>query len=68
MMNSRESDGIFRYGNYRREAEDLRSVILYFSEQKYEISAILGHSKGKCTFCIYWYLSFCWCRLDFPFV
>ncbi|KAJ8485160.1 hypothetical protein OPV22_017645 [Ensete ventricosum] len=41
-----QSDGIFRYGNYRREAEDLRAVILYFSELKYEISAILGHSKG----------------------
>ncbi|KAG6534240.1 hypothetical protein ZIOFF_008126 [Zingiber officinale] len=42
----RESEGVFRYGNYRREAEDIRSVILYFLEQNYEISAIIGHSKG----------------------
>ncbi|XP_008808151.1 putative uncharacterized protein YDL057W isoform X1 [Phoenix dactylifera] len=41
-----ESEGVFQYGNYRREADDLRAVVLYWSEQKYEISAILGHSKG----------------------
>lgn len=41
-----ESEGVFRYGNYKREAEDIRSVILYFLEQNYEISAIIGHSKG----------------------
>ncbi|KAJ6814796.1 uncharacterized protein M6B38_138300 [Iris pallida] len=40
-----ESDGVFQYGNYRREAEDLRAVILHLS-QTHEISAILGHSKG----------------------
>ncbi|XP_074559889.1 uncharacterized protein LOC141815925 isoform X2 [Curcuma longa] len=40
-----ESEGVFRYGNYKREAEDIRSVILYFLEQNYEISAIIGHSK-----------------------
>ncbi|XP_072966510.1 putative uncharacterized protein YDL057W isoform X1 [Typha angustifolia] len=41
-----ESEGEFQYGNYRREADDLRSVISHFSEQKYEITAIVGHSKG----------------------
>lgn len=45
----RESEGVFRYGNYKREAEDIRSVILYFLEQNYEISAIIGHSKGNCS-------------------
>uniref|UniRef100_A0A6V7QTS8 Serine aminopeptidase S33 domain-containing protein n=1 Tax=Ananas comosus var. bracteatus TaxID=296719 RepID=A0A6V7QTS8_ANACO len=41
-----ESEGEFQYGNYRREADDLRAVISYLSEQKHEIAAIIGHSKG----------------------
>ncbi|WOK97959.1 hypothetical protein Cni_G06667 [Canna indica] len=41
-----ESEGVFQYGHYRREAEDLRVVVLYFLEHKYEIGAIIGHSKG----------------------
>ncbi|XP_043722274.1 uncharacterized protein LOC122669553 isoform X3 [Telopea speciosissima] len=42
-----ESEGSFQYGNYRREAEDLHAVVLHFSGVKHQISAILGHSKGK---------------------
>nr|XP_029119137.1 uncharacterized protein LOC105058813 isoform X2 [Elaeis guineensis] len=42
-----ESEGAFQYGNYRREADDLHAVVLYWSKQKYEVSAIIGHSKGK---------------------
>ncbi|XP_065049336.1 uncharacterized protein LOC103992696 isoform X2 [Musa acuminata AAA Group] len=41
-----ESEGVFQFGDYWKEAEDLHAVVLYFSEQKYEISAIVGHSKG----------------------
>ncbi|XP_068653319.1 putative uncharacterized protein YDL057W [Aristolochia californica] len=41
-----ESEGSFQYGNYRREADDLHAVVLHFSGQKREISAIAGHSKG----------------------
>ncbi|WCJ29609.1 alpha/beta-Hydrolases superfamily protein [Euphorbia peplus] len=41
-----ESEGSFQYGNYHREAEDLRSVVQHFRSQKRVISAIIGHSKG----------------------
>lgn len=47
IMIFRESEGEFQYGNYRREADDLRAVISYLSEQKHEIAAIIGHSKGR---------------------
>ena len=43
---SRESDGSFHYGNYRREADDLRAVIQHFRMEKRVITAITGHSKG----------------------
>ena len=42
----RESQGSFEYGNYRREAEDLRSVLQHLRGENREISAIIGHSKG----------------------
>ncbi|XP_010555048.1 PREDICTED: uncharacterized protein LOC104824638 isoform X2 [Tarenaya hassleriana] len=41
-----ESEGSFQYGNYWREAEDLRSVLQYLRKENHEISAIIGHSKG----------------------
>ncbi|XP_062180272.1 uncharacterized protein LOC133884746 [Phragmites australis] len=41
-----ESEGEFQYGSYRKEADDLRSVVSYFSKQKYDIIALIGHSKG----------------------
>ncbi|XP_071686170.1 uncharacterized protein [Rutidosis leptorrhynchoides] len=41
-----ESEGSFQYGNYRREADDLRSVVQYFHGENRVTSAILGHSKG----------------------
>lgn len=46
----RESEGSFQYGNYRREAEDLRAVVQHFCEKKRVITAILGHSKGGASF------------------
>ncbi|KAB1209338.1 hypothetical protein CJ030_MR6G016559, partial [Morella rubra] len=41
-----ESEGSFQYGNYRREADDLHSVIQHFSGANHKVRAILGHSKG----------------------
>ncbi|KAJ6382698.1 hypothetical protein OIU77_031180 [Salix suchowensis] len=41
-----ESEGLFQYGNYRREAEDLRAVVQYFRGENHVISAVIGHSKG----------------------
>jgi len=42
----RESEGQFEYGNYRKEADDLHSVVLYFYQKSYDIAAVVGHSKG----------------------
>ncbi|XVF89083.1 hypothetical protein PTKIN_Ptkin19aG0102200 [Pterospermum kingtungense] len=41
-----ESEGSFMYGNYRREAEDLRAVVQHFRNKERLVSAIIGHSKG----------------------
>ncbi|KAI3790058.1 hypothetical protein L2E82_02871 [Cichorium intybus] len=41
-----ESEGTFQYGNYRREADDLHSVIQHFTKSNRVTRAILGHSKG----------------------
>ncbi|KAJ9183587.1 hypothetical protein P3X46_007419 [Hevea brasiliensis] len=41
-----ESEGSFQYGNYRREADDLRAVVQHFHEQNRVIIAVIGHSKG----------------------
>uniref|UniRef100_A0A2P2KW83 Serine aminopeptidase S33 domain-containing protein n=2 Tax=Rhizophora mucronata TaxID=61149 RepID=A0A2P2KW83_RHIMU len=41
-----ESEGLFQYGNYCREAEDLRSVVQHFCGEKRVITAVIGHSKG----------------------
>ena len=43
----RESEGSFEYGNYRREAEDLRAVVHHFSGMNRLVTAVLGHSKGR---------------------
>ncbi|KAF5815297.1 putative feruloyl esterase [Helianthus annuus] len=41
-----ESEGLFQYGNYHREVDDLRAVIQYFEHEKRSVAAIIGHSKG----------------------
>ncbi|KAL2501243.1 alpha/beta-hydrolase superfamily protein [Forsythia ovata] len=41
-----ESEGSFQFGNYFREAGDLRDVIDYFTGANRTVVAILGHSKG----------------------
>lgn len=47
---SSESEGSFQYGNYRREADDLHSVVEYFNGANRKVTAVLGHSKGVSTF------------------
>ena len=42
----RESDGLFAYGNYMKEVEDLRAVVEHFNSANHIVSAIVGHSKG----------------------
>ncbi|XP_076889183.1 putative uncharacterized protein YDL057W [Bidens hawaiensis] len=41
-----ESEGIFQFGNYRKEVDDLHAVIQHCTAENRVISAILGHSKG----------------------
>ncbi|XP_073042576.1 uncharacterized protein [Primulina eburnea] len=41
-----ESEGSFQYGNYNREAEDLRDVVKHFRAAKRFVTAVVGHSKG----------------------
>ncbi|KAK6927272.1 Serine aminopeptidase, S33 [Dillenia turbinata] len=41
-----ESEGSFQYGNYHKESDDLRAVVQHFFEEKRQVFAIVGHSKG----------------------
>ncbi|KAL3829989.1 hypothetical protein ACJIZ3_018791 [Penstemon smallii] len=41
-----ESEGVFHFGNYSSEVEDLRAVVEYFTGVKRGTIAVLGHSKG----------------------
>jgi hypothetical protein len=41
----RESDGKFQYGMYRKEADDLHSVVSYLYWEKYDVAALVGHNK-----------------------
>ncbi|KAI7725652.1 hypothetical protein M8C21_001677 [Ambrosia artemisiifolia] len=41
-----ESEGVFEFGNYRKEVDDLQAVIQHFTAENRIVSAILGHSKG----------------------
>ncbi|CAO2211699.1 unnamed protein product [Urochloa humidicola] len=43
------SEGEFQYGNYRKEADDLHSVVSYLYHEKYDVTAIVGHSKDSCS-------------------
>uniref|UniRef100_A0A0E0JKE0 BAAT/Acyl-CoA thioester hydrolase C-terminal domain-containing protein n=1 Tax=Oryza punctata TaxID=4537 RepID=A0A0E0JKE0_ORYPU len=42
----RESEGEFEYGNYRKGADDLHSVVSCLYKENYDVTAIVGHSKG----------------------
>ncbi|KAF3439615.1 hypothetical protein FNV43_RR17893 [Rhamnella rubrinervis] len=48
-----ESEGSFEYGNYQREADDLRAVVQHFSTAHRVIGGILGHSKGGDVVLVY---------------
>ncbi|KAH9801457.1 Hydrolase 4 domain-containing protein [Citrus sinensis] len=48
-----ESEGSFQYGNYWREADDLRAVVQYFCGANHAVGAILGHSKGGSVVLLY---------------
>ncbi|XP_039164723.1 uncharacterized protein LOC104430929 isoform X2 [Eucalyptus grandis] len=48
-----ESEGTFEYGNYWREADDLRAVIEHFNGANRVTSAIVGHSKGGSVVLLY---------------
>nr|GEX85684.1 alpha/beta hydrolase fold protein [Tanacetum cinerariifolium] len=41
-----ESEGSFQFGNYRKEVDDLRTVIQHFTAANRVICALLGHSKA----------------------
>ncbi|XP_038699775.1 uncharacterized protein LOC119997065 isoform X2 [Tripterygium wilfordii] len=41
-----ESEGLFQYGNYRREADDLRAVVEHFCGVNRIVKGVVGHSKG----------------------
>ncbi|KAK1417405.1 hypothetical protein QVD17_26532 [Tagetes erecta] len=41
-----ESEGVFQFGNYRKEVDDLQAVIQHFTAEGRVVSAVLGHSKG----------------------
>uniref|UniRef100_A0A0D9VQR1 Small ribosomal subunit protein uS10c n=1 Tax=Leersia perrieri TaxID=77586 RepID=A0A0D9VQR1_9ORYZ len=41
-----ESEGVFQYGNYYKEVDDLCDVILHFKKHKRDTRGIAGHSKG----------------------
>lgn len=41
-----ESNGEFAYGNYWREAEDIRSVVNYWRYRGWRGISLIGHSKG----------------------
>ncbi|KAG5527296.1 hypothetical protein RHGRI_028255 [Rhododendron griersonianum] len=45
-----ESNGCFQYGDYWRQAEDLRAVVEHFNRGRRVTSAIVGHGKGL-SFC-----------------
>jgi alpha/beta superfamily hydrolase len=42
-----ESEGTFQYGNYYKEVDDLRDVILHFKKHKFDTHAIAGHKGGN---------------------
>ncbi|KAL5056657.1 hypothetical protein RYX36_037339 [Vicia faba] len=48
-----ESDGLFQYGYYRREADDLHSVTQHFRGLNRLVTAIVGHSKGAGVVLLY---------------
>ncbi|GAU42211.1 hypothetical protein TSUD_375600 [Trifolium subterraneum] len=50
---SRESEGVFQYGNYWSEVDELHAVVQHFRESNHVIRAIVGHSKGGVIVLLY---------------
>jgi alpha/beta superfamily hydrolase len=48
-----ESKGSFYFGNYNYEADDLHSVIRYFTNMNRVVPIIIGHSKGGDVVLVY---------------
>jgi hypothetical protein len=48
-----ESEGQFSYGNYWKDAEDLRVVVLYFRGKGHKVSTFIGHSNGGISALLY---------------
>ncbi|CAE5958846.1 unnamed protein product [Arabidopsis arenosa] len=48
-----ESEGSFYFGNYNYEADDLHSVIRYFTNMNRVVPIIIGHSKGGDVVLVY---------------
>ncbi|XP_002893583.2 uncharacterized protein LOC9326896 isoform X2 [Arabidopsis lyrata subsp. lyrata] len=48
-----ESEGNFYFGNYNYEADDLHSVIRYFTNMNRVVPIIIGHSKGGDVVLVY---------------
>lgn len=44
MAGNGESDGVFEYGNYSSEAEDIRAAVQHLRGQGYQVVAIVGAS------------------------
>mmetsp|Transcript_18237 Transcript_18237/g.33286 ORF Transcript_18237/g.33286 Transcript_18237/m.33286 type:complete len:300 (-) Transcript_18237:1206-2105(-) len=41
-----ESEGSFHFGNYYKEVQDIRSMVLYVRALRRKVFALVGHSKG----------------------
>ncbi|CAI0399570.1 unnamed protein product [Linum tenue] len=41
-----ESEGSFAFGNYKKEVDDLRSVVEHFAAENRVVTVMLGHSRG----------------------
>lgn len=52
LLATRESEGSFLYGNYRREADDLLSVVQHFKGKQRLVAALVGHSKGTSVYAL----------------
>eukprot|EP00124_Ichthyophonus_hoferi_P002073 Ihof_evm7s129 gene=Ihof_evmTU7s129 len=48
-----ESEGVWAYGAYKREADDIDDVVKYFISIGWEVSTVIGHSKGAAVTLLY---------------
>lgn len=48
-----ESEGRFRYGGYRREAQEIASAAAFARAHGYRVALLAGHSKGATSVLVY---------------